>query len=532
MKQFERLVSRLDATTSVNARVRALVEFYEEASDNDKVWCIALFTGKRPKRTVAVSKLRSWAAELAVIPEWLFEETYHAVGDLSETISLLVAAPLTISTKDLSEWMLGLQKLDGQSEEVKKTFVLEAWSILDASSCFIFNKLITGGWRVGISGQMIIKSLVEFLRLEESVVAQRLAGNWQPGNTSFNELLRGNFDAERNSGPYPFCLAHPFAYNISKPSDAASDFLIEWKWDGIRVQLIKRKGEIYLWSRGEELISDSFPEIQSISDSLPDDSVFDGELLAWSSGEPAPFSSLQKRLGRKNPSRKILADNPVKIVVYDMLEFREEDLRNITLRKRRDMLGEFLESINSPMLCLSKQIPANTWEDVCSARTRSRDVKAEGVMIKKFDSPYVSGRKRGFWWKWKVDPLCVDAVLVYAMRGHGRRANLYTDYTFAVWEGDLLLPIAKAYSGLTDEELIEVDRFVKGNTLERFGPVRSVNPQLVFEIAFEGIAQSPRHKSGIALRFPRINRWRRDKIAAEADTMNNVRQLLQLYEGS
>lgn len=529
MKQFERLFTRLDSTTSVNARLKALVDFFSEAPDPDKLWCIALLTGRRPKRTVSTSLLRSWAAECASIPDWLFEETYHTVGDLSETISLLVAAPATSDVRNLSHWMLALEDLAGKTEEEKRAFVVSAWNALDAPSCFIFNKLITGGWRIGVSRQMIVKSLSIFLNAEEAFVAQRLTGNWHPAETTFAGLVSGSREGDFHSKPYPFCLAHPLETDQLQQSAEVSDFLFEWKWDGIRVQLIKRKGLIYLWSRGEELIGESFPEMASLAEILPDGTVFDGELLSWNSGEPAPFSSLQKRLGRKNPSRKFTEGIPVKILVYDLLEYQGNDIRNLPLLQRRERLAELLGKVNSPLLSVSQQISVNSWESALGARAVSRMQRAEGLMIKKLDSPYVAGRKRGFWWKWKVDPFTVDAVLIYAMQGHGRRANLYTDYTFAVWHEDSLLPFTKAYSGLTDDELKEVDRFVKANTLERFGPVRSVTPELVFEIGFEGIMDSTRHKSGIALRFPRILRWRKDKPAKEADTLATLRRLLAEY---
>jgi DNA ligase 1 len=377
---------------------------------------------------------------------------------------------------------------------------------------------------VGVSQQLMVKALAKHANVKENVVAHRLMGNWSPDINSFEELL---FDEGTDvSKPYPFYLAYALEESVESLGDPL-EWIAERKWDGIRGQVIVRNGQLFVWSRGEELVTDKYPEYQVMPGLLPQGTVLDGEILPFKDDLPLTFNHLQTRIGRKSLSPKLLKDVPVSFVAYDVLEWKGEDIRNWKFEDRRELL-EKLCSQNSTVLRLSPRVYFDSWEQLTAERKRSREFLSEGIMLKRKDSIYRNGRRRGDWWKWKIDPFTVDAVLIYAMRGNGRRANLYTDYTFAVWDGDQLVPFTKAYSGLTDEEIRQVDRWVKINTLERFGPVRSVKPELVFEIAFEGINKSTRHKSGIALRFPRMARWRKDKVASEANTLNDLNALLKV----
>jgi DNA ligase-1 len=529
MKEFVQLFEELDSYTGTNDRIVALLRYFKVASDQDKLWCIALLSGRRPKRSVNTGLLRSWAAEIAHIPDWLFEESYHTVGDLAETISILVPGQNSFQpykNETLNQWMEAIQSLHGVSEQEKKEFVTAAWKNMDASGRFVFNKLITGGFRIGVSQKIIVKALSRFLFKPENEIAHALMGNWSPATVDFDELLiqaKGD-----NSKPYPFSLA--YALDISTDQLGETEqWSAEWKWDGIRSQIIVRDAQIYIWSRGEELITDCFPEFNHLKDIVPDGTVIDAELLAHNDNEILPFQLLQTRITRKTVSPKLLKEAPVKLFAYDILEWNKQDIREWSFHDRRKKLESVVMMANSSSLLVSPLLPFSDWQRLHALRNQSRQMQAEGLMLKRNNSSYHSGRKRGDWWKWKVDALSIDAVLIYAMKGHGRRANLYTDYTFAVWNGTELLPFAKAYSGLSDEEFRKVDAFVKSNTTERFGPVRGVVPELVFEIAFEGISKSGRHKSGIALRFPRIKRWRSDKPAQEANTLEDLRIMLEMY---
>ncbi len=528
MKHFVRLFTDLDQTTKTLVKVDALAQFFENASDQDKIWAIAILSHRRPKRTVKTSELRAWAAEMAGLPLWLFEESYHVVGDLAETIALALPPPNKIEEKPLSYWINRLQGLKGATDEMRKQSIIEAWDVMTTTERFIFNKIITGGFRMGVSQKLMVRALAKHTGIDESTLAHRLMGNWTPESTDYESLVISKDPEEDLSRPYPFYLA----YALEKdPSDLGRpiEWIVERKWDGIRGQLIVRGGEIYVWSRGEELVTDKYPEYEPFKELLPEGTVLDGEILPYKDGTPLPFNSLQTRIGRKNLTNKILEKSPVIFKVYDLLEWQGKDIREKPLSQRRILLEELLSEVSHPNLQLSETLEFNQWSDLSAARDQSRQYASEGLMLKRADSPYESGRKKGDWWKWKVDPFTIDAVMIYAMRGHGRRANLYTDYTFAVWDGDQLVPFTKAYSGLTDEEIGQVDRFVKRNTIERFGPVRSVTPELVFEIAFEGINESSRHKSGVALRFPRIKRWRKDKPKEEANTLEDLHKMLQVY---
>ncbi|MEM9896581.1 MAG: ATP-dependent DNA ligase [Bacteroidota bacterium] len=528
MKLFSQLFESLDQTTKTNDRIEYLVNYLEKAEEEDIIWAIALLAGKRPKRQINSTRMREWSAEKAGIPMWLFEDTYHVVGDLAETISLLVEKTNEVEEKPLHVWMKEIGDLAGQDEEEKERYVLGAWSTLDQRGRFVFNKLIGGSFRIGVSQKTMVKALAKHTGKEESELAHRLMGNWSPTTTNYSSLVLEESGDEDLSKPYPFYLA----YQLDEKSDFNAnpgEWYAEYKWDGIRGQVIKRGGEVFVWTRGEELVSDKYPELIALNKSLPDGVAIDGEILAFRNGTPLSFNDLQKRIGRKTVGKKLLSEVPVVLVAYDLMEYNYRDIRKEPLVKRRKVLEQLVQEADHMNLRISDLVSFTSREELANFREDARKQKSEGLMLKRIDSSYQVGRKRGDWWKWKVDPLVIDAVMIYAMRGHGRRANLYTDYTFAVWDGENLVPFTKAYSGLTDAEFRQVDRFVKANIREKFGPVRSVKPELVFEIAFEGIARSTRHKSGISLRFPRMSRWRTDKKPEEANTLQDLQEMLEVY---
>ncbi len=528
MRDFARLFTAIDQTTKTNTKVAALTTYFETASDEDRLWTIALFSGRRPKRTVTTTLLRGWAAEAANIPLWLFEESYPIVGDLAETIALVLPEGNQHEDRPLSHWITYVKSLSTMEEPDRKTAVLDAWSILDPTERFLFNKLLTGGFRIGVSTKLMTRALARATGQDEADLQHRLMGSWTPETTNFHDLILSENPEADLSKPYPFYLAYQLD-NLDELGPP-TDWKAERKWDGIRGQLILRGSEHYLWSRGEDLMTDRFPELARARDFIPDGTVLDGEVLAFKDGAPLSFNALQKRIGRKTVPKKLLTDAPVILYAYDLLEWQGEDIRAEPFADRRNLLETLTKDLpdDAPIKC-SPLVPFTTWEDLATARAASRDHNAEGLMLKRADSPYLSGRKKGDWWKWKVDPLTIDAVMIYAQAGHGRRANLFTDFTFAVWNGNDLVPFTKAYSGLTDAEFRKITSWVRKNTLQRFGPVRQVTPQHVFEIAFEGIQESPRHKSGVALRFPRMSRWRHDKPLQEANTLDDLKELLQTY---
>jgi len=530
MKAFVQLFEQLDQTTKTNKKVAALKQYFDAANDTDKLWTIAILSHRRPKRSVRTALLREWASEAANLPLWLFEESYHIVGDLAETIALIHPNPIAIeleskNDKTLSEWIQYIVDLKPLSDEEQKERVLWVWNQLNEKERFVFNKLLTGGWRVGLSQKLMTRALAQHAEVEENALTHRLMGNWRAETTSYHELIESSDPADQYSKPYPFYLAYAVEGEVQDLGDVA-DWQAEWKWDGIRGQIIIRNNELFVWSRGEELVTDKFPEFQELVEALPNGTVLDGEIIPFKEGKPLNFATMQTRISRKNVSKAILKSAPIVMIAYDILELDGQDLRETPMEERRKLLMQLVKNQESEKLMLSQVLDLNSWEKLIEVRSKSRENNAEGLMLKRKDSTYKIGRKKGDWWKWKVDPLTIDAVMIYAMRGHGRRANLYTDYTFAVWDGEKLVPFAKAYSGLTDKEIKRVDAFVKKNTVDKFGPVRSVTPELVFEIAFEGIARSSRHKSGVALRFPRIHRWREDKPAAEANTMEDLMKML------
>ena len=529
MRRLADLYDALDATTSTNAKVDALVAYFHATPPEDAAWGLFFLTGRRLKRLVPPKALREWVRELTGTPEWLFDEAYAQVGDLAEMIALLLdqtERPPEPEELPLSRWLEErLLPLAGLSTAEQRERVTGWWHVLPRRELFLFNKMLTGELRVGVSDTLVVRALAQRSGLEPAAISHRLMGTWAPSRAFFEQLLAPDVSDGDRSRPYPFYLASPLEQPVEGLGERA-DWLVEWKWDGIRGQLIRRQGGVYLWSRGEELITERFPEIAEAAASLPDGTVLDGEVLAYAEEQPLPFSRLQRRIGRQKLTAKVLAEAPAAFMVYDLLEQDGQDLRPLPLRERRARLQALLR--DRPLFPVSPSVEAPSWEALAKVREESRARNVEGFMIKRLDSVYQHGRKRGNWWKWKIDPFTVDAILLYAHPGHGRRASLYTDYTFAVWKGEELLPIAKAYSGLTDEEIGRLDRWIRAHTKEKFGPVRSVDPVQVFELHFEGIAASPRHKSGIALRFPRIARWRVDKTPRDADSLDRLKELLHV----
>lgn len=531
MKRFAALYRALDATTATSRKLAALEAYFREAPDADAAWAVYFLGGEKPRQVVPTRVLRTLATEIAAIPDWLFEECYQAVGDLAETIAHLLPEPdvRIVSDAPFAHWVEHrLLPLRGQDEPALAAAVRAAWAELDAHERFVWNKLVTGGFRVGVSRLLVTRAVARVAGLDPTLVAERLLGEWRPSAEAYRALCAREDAADRAGRPYPFFLAHP----LDRPAEALGprdDWLAEWKWDGIRAQLIARDGRVFVWSRGDEPMTERLPEIAAVGARLPGGTVLDGEVLAWRDGRAMPFSVLQQRIGRRQLTPKVLRDAPVAFVAYDLLEQGGLDRRAWPTEARRAALEGVVGEVDDPGLVLSPRVEAADWPALGAERARARELGVEGLMLKHRASPYGAGRVKvagGGWWKWKLDPLSVDAVLVYAQRGHGRRASLYTDYTFAVWRGDELVPFAKAYSGLTDAEIRAVDAFIRANTREKFGPVRSVHPALVMEIGFEGIQRSPRHKSGVAVRFPRILRLRQDKAVGEADSLDALLRLL------
>jgi len=581
--QFEKLYQKLDQTTKTTEKVEALVEFFHLCPPQDKIWIIALFTGRRPKRSVPLANLRQWAAEFAEIPQWLFDESYHTVGDLAETISLVLGRTSQNISPDLplDSWIQRLHLLKNQTEGEQRNSIFAFWNQLSTEGRFLLNKLITGGFRIGVSQALLTQALSKYTGIPKDDLTFRISGKWDPFKTNFDQLILNSDLSYSDSKPYPFFLAYPIPEELlqlnvhthptnsnQSPFHSIENWQFEYKWDGIRGQLILRNNSVTLWSRGEEIISNAFPEIiESIASfrgildaakfkltapntntstslkSATSDSaqsalntnsemqpepialeptcsissiVLDGEIIAWDfqANQPLPFSDLQRRIGRKTVGKKLREEIPCVFLVYDIMEFNHRDIRELPLTQRRTIIESLFSNQNRTThnhLILPPLLHPQTWLQAQSIRNAAKSQKAEGLMVKLKSSAYGVGRKRGDWWKWKVEAETVDAVLIYAQRGHGKRANMYTDFTFALKNGDLLTPFAKAYSGLSNAEIEELNKWIKNHTRESFGPVRSVEPVHVFEIGFEAIQKSKRHKSGVAVRFPRIIRWRKDK---------------------
>ncbi len=557
MKAFSRLFSELDASTATRAKQDALVRYFAavttQGAERDAAWAVYFLAGGKPRQTVPTRLMRETARDIAGLPEWLFDESYQAVGDLAETIAHVLPPPSHTSDLGLATWiedrLLGLK---GEPPETIAIRLAGWWDELDTPERFLLIKLIGGGFRVGVSKLSVTRALATVSGIDPKVVAHRLMGytdrRTRPAAATYRALIAatstdGSIDGampdELRGQPYPFFLAHALNEPVGRFDEllgSPADWQVEWKYDGIRGQLVARLGEVFVWSRGEDLITERFPELTALVDAIPPGTVIDGEILVWRAAEgvPAPFADLQTRIGRKTLSKKLLAEVPVVLVAYDLLEEGGIDLRTHGQAERRARLEALVATIDRPTLRLSPVLMADSWQDFAVLRAEARDRRVEGFMLKRRDARYGVGRTKdvGVWWKWKIDPLSVDAVLIYAQRGHGRRASLYTDFTFAVWdrpqgtEPRALIPFAKAYSGLTDEEMVKVDAIVKKTTIEKFGPVRSVKPTQVFELGFEGIQRSPRHKSGIATRFPRMLRWRTDKPIEEADTLASLEALM------
>jgi DNA ligase-1 len=571
MESFSQLYQTLDQTTSTNAKVQAMVDYFGDASDSDAAWAVYFLSGRRLKRLIGAATLRRWLAECSDLPEWLVEDCYTNVGDLAETIALLTDSFASSHTDtaessalkpvngnrlpSLTEQVAELQALAKLDEDEQKTRITGWWHTVGYGPCFLLNKLLTGGLRVGVSQLLLARAVAQHADLPRAVILHRLMGEWTPDQAFWQMLISADDGQSVVSRPYPFCLASPLEDEPESLGDI-DQWIAEWKWDGIRAQLIRREAQTYLWSRGEELITDRFPEIKALAEQLPDGTVLDGEILPWNANGVMPFSELQRRIGRKTVGKKLLAEVPCIYLAYDCMEASGDDIREMPLSQRRQILEQivesFVEKVNASVsscsvaetgntktsdsasdkqqcshsLQLSSILSARDWHALAEVRKLSREKMVEGLMLKHVDAPFYTGRKRGQYWKWKIEPYTVDAVMVYAQAGHGRRSNLFTDYTFAVWDNDTLVPIAKAYSGLDNDEINTLDKWIRKHTVERFGPVRSVVAEQVFELAFEGINASTRHKSGIAVRFPRIARWRQDLSARDADTLTDIKKLI------
>ncbi|MCS4511623.1 ATP-dependent DNA ligase [Xylophilus ampelinus] len=547
MKAFAALYRALDATTSSLAKQAALQQYLLQATPADAAWAVYFLAGGKPRQLVPTKLLRQLAREAAGLPEWLFDESYDAVGDLAETISLLLPPPDAEHDLGLAHWVeQHLLPLRKAAPETLADTLRAQWRQLAVDERLVYFKLMTGSFRVGVSKLQVTQALAAVGGVDPKRVAQRLMGYThiagRPAAEDYARLIatesEGERDQQTSGQPYPFFLAHPLALQVAQFDTAVGPpdrWQIEWKWDGIRAQLVRRGGQAWIWSRGEELVTDRFPELQEMAGVLPDGTVLDGEIVVWRADQAQPFAELQKRIGRKTLGPKLLRELPVVLLAYDLLEEGGRDLRALPQHERRARLDALLSTARHPALIASPLLRGDSWDALATVREQARAMGVEGMMLKARDAEYGVGRTKdvGTWWKWKIDPLSIDAVLIYAQRGHGRRASLYSDYTFAVWDAPeeggterRLVPFAKAYSGLTDAEMAKVDAVIRKTTIETFGPVRSVKPTLVFELGFEGIARSSRHKSGIAVRFPRMLRWREDKPVEEADSLSTLAALL------
>ena len=525
MNKFSQLFNDLDESTKTNDRLDHLVKYLIESAPEDSIWVCWFLAGNRIKGAIKTSELRTFASERSGLPLWLLEECYDRVGDLAETISLLVSTEGEGEIISLSE-LIGkfIEPMIGMNTEERRQNIFTVWDFLGEKDFLPFHKLLTGGFRMGVSKGNLCKALARVGGVQPAIIAQRLTGNWSPKTLTLEGILNPEDDGGRLCQPFPFCLANPLQEEAENLG-SVDDWQVEWKWDGIRAQLINRGGTCMIWSRGDESVGHSFPEVMNAGKWLPGELCIDGEILAWGQDGLRSFSRLQARLGRKEPGPTILKRDPVRFQAYDLLRLDGIDMRKISLDERREKLEAILSSLPPDFpIGLSPLIEKKSWANLTKLREESRDRGVEGFMLKKKNSIYESGRVKGSWYKWKVDPYLADMVVVSAQLGHGKRSNLYSDYSLAVWdEYGELVTVAKAYSGLSDNEIEKVDQFVRKNITGKFGPVRSVKPILVFEIAFEGARSSGRHKSGVALRFPRINRWRTDKKIEDADTLEIIR---------
>ena len=536
MKTFSLLYTKLDQTNSTLDKVEILSNFFKNADHEDAAWTIYIMMGKQKKRLVKRSTLVKVLEDISGYENWLISDAYATVGDFAETVALLLGPDRIALSSEYSNsiayWMKNeIAPLNKQPEQEHIRKVGYWWKTLSQNDCFVVTKLLTGGLRVGVSNNILARALSESFGIAKDVIIHRLMGDWEPSSNFFGALINPSSQSDYVSLPYPFFLASPLQIDPNQLG-VLENFSFEWKWDGIRAQIVKRNESPIIWSRGEEVITDQYPEV--IADVLKlKNCVIDGEIVAWGK-DILPFSELQRRLGRKKVTQKILDEIPIKFLAFDCLEFEGIDIRRESYEVRRKKLQDLLGLIRLDRLEIASKIEALDWNDVIEARAKSRSRKVEGVMIKSKSSPYLTGRKKGYWWKWKVDPLTVDAVMIYAQAGSGRRASLFTDYTFAVWDDEnqkqTLLPIAKAYSGLTHTEIEELDKWIRKNTIEKFGPVRSVKPYQVFELSFDSVSLSSRHKSGFALRFPRISRWRRDKGLRDVNSIQVIKDIFVTHQ--
>ncbi|MEM7065459.1 MAG: ATP-dependent DNA ligase [Cyanobacteria bacterium P01_B01_bin.77] len=542
MKRFTQLFQAVDGTTSTNEKIAALQHYFQDESAANAVWALYLFLGKTRKRLITSRVLRDIFLRVSDMPEWLFEASYAHVGDSAETIALLLAdTPLPVPQRSFQDQPLHiwLETIIPQvkicNDEEQQQLILSWWASLEGDEVFVLNKILTGAFRVGVSTKLLVKALAAEYDIPADVITHRLMGDFSPSVEFYQQLVHNDTNQSAPSRPYPFFLASPI--DVEKfTHEPMAQWQAEWKWDGIRAQMIYRAEQHFIWSRGEDLITHQFPEFAEPLQQLPDGTVLDGEIVCWDGQRPMNFNHLQKRLGRKRVDPKLMADNPVHFLAYDLLEQGGQDIREYSLHRRHQLLTNLLAghkaTHGASNITYSQPMSFDTFEQLQTLRSQARLHRAEGLMLKALESPYLVGRKRGYWWKYKVEPMTLDAVLIYAQAGSGKRANLFTDYTFALWQGENLVPFAKAYSGLDNQEIATLDRWIRRHTRERFGPVRSVEPVHVFEIGFEGIAQSKRHKSGISVRFPRILRWRHDKPTHEADSLDTAIALLQIHNDS
>jgi DNA ligase-1 len=587
MRLFTQLFNELDTTTRTVEKVQALARYFAAAPPRDAAWALFFLIGRKIKRVINSRLLRDWLAAEAGLPAWIVDESYHAVGDVAETLALLLpdrhaasgtlvetavlpspgllfsddellaasmpkrlrnlagnmgcapGAPIPavdrhsnggqaqISLHELAEERI--VPLAGMPPAAQRAVVVRTWRELDARERFLWHKLLFGEFRVGVARTLVARALAKVAGVPAEIMEHRLMGHWEPTAEDFLALIEPTSQRSDPGQPYPFFLANPLE---GEPQDLGTfdEWQAEWKWDGIRAQLIRRQGHVLVWSRGEELVTDRFPEVTAVGNALDDGTVLDGEIVAWRDERPLPFAALQTRIGRIKLSPKVLASAPVVFMAFDVLELEGVDMRQSPLVERRAKLEDLVGHLPATMAVrISPHVTSSSWEELIELRRSARERNVEGIMFKRRDSAYGVGRPKGVWWKWKIDPLAIDAVLIYAQPGHGRRASLFTDYTFGVWHEGELVPVAKAYSGLTDAEIRKVDAFVRRNTIERHGPLRMVRPELVFELHFDAIQRSTRHRSGLAVRFPRMNRWRNDKRAEEADSLATLIAMAERY---
>ena len=541
LNKFSKLFEELDSNNSINKKVNSLTKYFKSNSKLNNIWTIYLLIGKRNKRFISGKSLREYYADIYKMPIWLIETCYAKVGDSAEVISLLLQDNLL--KKDIKEdisldQLLNkiLPNLSKLEEPQKKSQIKLLWEKITNDNQLIFNKILTGSFRIGVSKGIVTKAISNMIGVDESIILHRLMGDFDPIEETYIFLINQKLEQrELAYKPYPFQLANTFDEKI-KETTSINQYQFESKWDGIRSQIIKRNNNISIWTRGEELVNKTFPELIKIISDFKIDFVLDGEILIWDENKNCPknFSLLQKRLGRKSPSKKIQKDLPVVFIAYDILEINGKDIRSENLSQRRNILEKKFQNsilevntIASNKIKITKLLQINNWVEVEEAKNSARDINTEGLVIKNKNSKYLPGRKKGNWWKYKIDPMQLDGVLIYAKLGSGKRADLYTDYSFAIWENEKLVKFANAYSGLNNREIRELDKWIRKNTLERYGPVRSVKPELVFEISFDNIQISKRHKSGIALRFPRITKWRKDKNIMDADNLENAMKMIR-----